>query len=275
MNARARTGTTESRLEIEGLAKVLPDGTRLLEDVGFTVRAGEFVALLGASGAGKSLTLRCVLGLTRATEGRVSFVDRGGVRHELAGLGGAALRQARRRMGVIFQGANLVPRLRVIENVMIGRLGTMHPARAWLYGFRDDEARAALLALERTNVAQLAHRVTGSLSGGELQRVAIARAIHQEPDLFLADEPISSLDPGNARAVMELLRPLAHRYPVLGVFHQPEVVARYCTRCIALKDGRVYYDGAPAVPRQVLREIYGEELEELAGAPRPEALDTV
>ncbi|MEE4383139.1 MAG: ATP-binding cassette domain-containing protein [Pseudomonadales bacterium] len=275
MNAPALASAADSRLEIEGLAKVLPDGTRLLEDVGFTVRAGEFVALLGASGAGKSLTLRCVLGLTRASAGRVSFVDGSGVRHELAGLEGAALRRARRRMGVIFQGANLVPRLRVIENVMIGRLGTMHPVRAWLYGFRDDEARAALLALERTNVAHLAHRVTGSLSGGELQRVAIARAIHQEPDLFLADEPISSLDPGNARAVMELLRPLAHRYPVLGVFHQPEVVARYCTRCIALKDGRVYYDGAPDVPRRVLREIYGEELEALAEDALPEALDTV
>lgn len=252
-----------ARLEVSGLRKQLPDGNVLIEDVSFSVERGEFVALLGASGAGKSLTLRCVLGLTRASAGSVRFHDASGAARDLVGLGGNELRAARRRMGVIFQGANLVRRLTVLENVMIGRVGSMHPLRSWLYGFTDDEARAAWTALERCNIARLAHRITGSLSGGEMQRVAIARAIHQQPDLYLADEPVSSLDPGNARAIMELLRPLAERHPVLGVFHQPELVARYCTRAVALKDGRILYDGPPQIAPELLREIYGEELAEL------------
>lgn len=259
-------------LEVRGLRKCLPDGKVLIDDVGFALSGGEFVGLLGASGAGKSLTLRCLLGLTRATAGQVRFTDADGTVHDLVDLAGRRLRLARRRIGVIFQGANLVRRLRVVENVMIGRLGYVSPWRAWLYGFSDEEARAAMAALERTGIAHLAHRITGSLSGGEMQRVAISRAVHQKPDLYLADEPISSLDPGNARAIMELLRPLARTHPVLGVFHQPDMVARYCTRAIALKDGRMCYDGDPRVPFEVLREIYGEELAELR-APQPVGLD--
>lgn len=108
-----------------------------------------------------------------------------------------------------------------------------------------------------------AHRFTGSLSGGEMQRVAIARAIFQQPDIYFADEPISSLDPGNARAVMELLEPLSRERPVLGVFHQPEMVARYCTRAIAIKRGQVIYDGSPRLSDSLLREVYGEELTEI------------
>ncbi|MDZ7825346.1 MAG: ATP-binding cassette domain-containing protein [Gammaproteobacteria bacterium] len=260
-----------AELEVRGLRKRLPDGSCLLEDISFRVRRGEFVGLLGASGAGKSLTLRCVLGLSSTSGGSIRFRDDAGCVHDLVGLGGRRLREARRRMGVIFQGANLVGRLRVIENVMIGRLGYTSPWRAWLLGFDDAEARAAMKALARTKIAHLAARVTGSLSGGELQRVAIARAVHQDPDLYLADEPISSLDPGNARAIMELLRPLAAERPVLGVFHQPDMVAAYCTRAIAIKGGCVCYDGDPAVPADALREIYGEELATLR-APEPARL---
>lgn len=259
-------GTGEgARLEVSSLRKELPDCQLLLEDVSFTVAQGEFVGLLGASGTGKSLTLRCILGLTRASAGSVRFRDAAGSVRDIVGLGRKELRAARRRMGVIFQGANLVRRLTVLENVMIGRVGAMHPLRSWLYGFTDDEARAALTALDRCNIARLAHRITGSLSGGEMQRVAIARAIHQAPDLYLADEPVSSLDPGNARAIMELLRPLADHHPVLGVFHQPELVARYCTRVVALKNGRILHDGSPRLAPELLREIYGEELVELTG----------
>lgn len=248
-------------LRIEHLRKVLPGGTPLIDDVSFEVRRGEFVGLLGASGAGKSLTLRCVLGLSKASAGSVRFNDATGRERELTNLAARELRAARRRMGVIFQGGNLVRRLTALENVMIGRIGRIHPLRSWLYGFSDEEARAAFEALERCKIGGLAHRITGSLSGGEMQRVAIARAIHQRPDIYLADEPVSSLDPGNARAIMELLRPLADEHPVLGVFHQPDLVARYCTRVVALKDGRVFYDGSAQVPADVLREIYGNELD--------------
>jgi phosphonate transport system ATP-binding protein len=260
MRTASQHDGVSASLGVSHLRKVLPNGTVLIDDVSFTVSRGEFVALLGASGAGKSLTLRCVLGLTRPSGGEAHFDDAEGTRHELFGLRGAGLRAARRRMGVIFQGANLVRRLTVLENVMIGRLGYVNPLRSWLYGFDDDDARIAFAALERCNIAALAHRITGSLSGGEMQRVAIARAIHQQPDLYLADEPVSSLDPGNARAIMELLRPLAEAHPVLGVFHQPDLVACYCTRAIALRNGRIHYDGPADIPASVLRDIYGEEL---------------
>lgn len=275
MRIAEQAAADSAKLTICNLRKVLPDGTVLIDDVSFSVACGEFVGVLGASGAGKSLTLRCVLGLTRATAGTVCFHDKEGTCHELVGLRGRALRAARRRMGVIFQGANLVRRLSVLENVMIGRVGFVHPLRSWLYGFDDKDARAAVGALACCNIVPLAHRVTGSLSGGEMQRVAIARAIHQQPDLYLADEPVSSLDPGNARAIMEMLRPLAATHPVLGVFHQPELVAKYCTRAVAIRHGRIHYDGPPDIPAETLRDIYGEELAAVTRADLHEVPDPV
>jgi|MDTB01.1.fsa_nt_gb phosphonate transport system ATP-binding protein len=248
-------------LEVSNLSKALADGKRLLDDISFDINPGEFVALLGPSGAGKSLTLRCILGLTKADVGRVIFTNAKNEAIDLMELKGRARLNARRRIGVIFQGANLVKRLRVIENVMIGRLGFISPVRSWLYGFTDKEALLALEALDQVGMADYAHRFTGSLSGGEKQRVAIARAIHQQPDLFLADEPISSLDPANAEIIMELLVPLAKERPVLGVFHQPNFVARYCTRALALRAGVVVYNGPAKIKESELCTIYGQELE--------------
>jgi phosphonate transport system ATP-binding protein len=257
------TSSVGAKLQIQNLSKTLPNNLTLLNDISFTVSTGEFVGILGASGAGKSLTLRCLLRLTEPSGGQVGFTTKDGKLYQLNASRGRALRQARRHMGVIFQGSILVKRLRVIENVMLGKLGSINPWRSWLYGFTDTEARAALAALRRVHMEDYADRYTGSLSGGEMQRVSIARAIYQEPDIYLADEPISSLDPRNARAIMELLAPLKEHGPVLGIFHQPDMVARYCTRAIGLKEGCIVYDGPPNLAPALLREIYGEELEAL------------
>jgi phosphonate transport system ATP-binding protein len=258
-------------LHVENLRKVLPDGKVLLDGVSLKVERGEFVGVLGASGAGKSLTLRCILGLTRAdggsavlhpeTEGDRSF--------DLLTCKGRGQRDCRRRMGVIFQGFHLVKRLRVIDNVMIGRLARIHPLRSWLYGFTDVEAAEALEALRRVKMDTHADRVTGSLSGGEMQRVAIARAIFQKPAIYLADEPIASLDPSNSLAIMQLLAPLARETPVIGVFHQPEMTARFCTRVVAIKGGRVVYDGDPRLSHAQLQDIYGNELMQVLRPPTP------
>lgn len=247
-------------LHVEQLTKKLPDGRVLLHDIGFTVKRGEFVGILGASGAGKSLTLRCILGLTRADGGRVTL--QAGTRgdFDLVTVQGRRLREARRSMGVIFQGFNLVKRLRVLDNVMIGRLGQISPWRSWLYGFTDAEAAEALEALRCVKMEGCADRITGTLSGGEMQRVAIARAIFQKPAIYLADEPIASLDPSNSLAIMKLLQPLARETPVLGVFHQPDMTARFCTRVIGIRGGRVIYDGSPLLSQAQLEEIYGDEL---------------
>src|SRR5262249_28184571 len=175
------------------------------------------------------------------------------------------LRRARRNIGMVFQGSNLVKRLTVLENVLLGKLGRIHPLRSWLYGFKDAEARDAVGALDHVGVAGYEARVAGTLSGGEMQRVAIARAICQKPLLYLADEPIASLDPRNSEAILAILKPLSATAPILGAFHQPALVGRYCTRVIALRGGRKVYDGPPDVSDAQLAEIYGE-MEEPRGA---------
>ena len=248
-------------LQVTGLSKRLPNGQAILRDLNFSVGKGEFVALLGASGAGKSMTMRAIVGLTSATEGEVVFSGETGKTYTTTTASGRELRRARRNIGVIFQGFNLVRRLPVIDNVMIGRLGRIHPLRSWLYGFTDEEAQEAMDALARVGMADFAARMTGSLSGGEMQRVAIARAIVQRPLFYLADEPIASLDPKNADSIMQLLQMLARENPILGAFHQPEMVTRYCTRVIALRKGELVYDGPPKLSAAQLAEIYGGEAE--------------
>jgi len=243
-------------LEVNGLSKRLTDGKEILRNISFRVGKGEFVALLGASGAGKSMTMRAIVGLTSVTSGQVVFTGETGKTYTTTTASGKELRRARRNIGVIFQSGNLVRRLPVLDNVMIGRLGRINPLRSWLYGFTDREARDAMDALDRVGLADFASRTTGTLSGGEMQRVAIARAIFQKPLFYLADEPIASLDPKNAEIIMKLLQPLARENPILGAFHQPEMVTRYCTRVIALKKGAVIYDGDPHLKSSQLGEIY-------------------
>jgi len=248
-------------LEVKGLGKRLPNGKAILNDVSFRIGKGEFVALLGASGAGKSMIMRAIVGLTSITGGEVVFSGESGKSYTTTTASGKELRRARRNIGVIFQGCNLVRRLSVLDNVMIGRLGRIHPLRSWLYGFTDQEASEAMAALDRVGMAGFAPRMTGSLSGGEVQRVAIARAIFQRPLFYLADEPISNLDPKNAEGIMQLLQPLARENPILGAFHQPDMVMRYCTRVIALRKGAIVYDGKPQLSQSQLDEVYGYQPE--------------
>jgi phosphonate transport system ATP-binding protein len=246
-------------LKVTNLTKRLPNGKLLLNGITFTIQKGEFVGILGASGAGKSLTMRCIVGLTAVSEGEVVFTGETGKTYTTTTIQGKELRRARRNIGVIFQGCNLVRRLTVLENVMIGRLGRIHPLRSWLYGFTDREAAEAMDALARVGLAEFAGRLTGSLSGGEMQRVAIARAIFQKPLCYLADEPIASLDPKNSRAIMRLLQPLAADQPILGAFHQPDMTAQFCSRVIAIRGGTIVYDGDPHLTKTQLAEIYSQD----------------
>ena len=250
-------------LEVRHISKSLPGGRKLLDDISFTVGKGEFVGILGASGAGKTLTLRCLNGLLKPDSGSVLVEDARGQIQDICKASKRQLRSLRQRIGVVFQGYHLVKRLTALDNVLVGRLGQINTLRSLFYGFTDKEAEGALQALEQVKIPQLAGTRVGSLSGGEMQRVAIARAIFQSPGLLLADEPISNLDPSNAKVIMKLIRPLSETMPVVGVFHQPEMTARYCTRVIALKEGRVIYDGNPKLSQEQLIEIYGEELRQI------------
>ncbi len=261
-------------LEISKLVVQLPSGNRLVDNVSFSVGCGEFVSILGSSGAGKSLTLRCIVGLTKPTSGEITLTGPGSRTYRTTEVGAKELRRARRHIGLIFQGSNLVERLTVLENVMLGRLGHIHPLRSWVVGFTDSEAHEAMDALDRVKMTSCAARLAGSLSGGEKQRVSIARAIYQRPLIYLADEPISSLDPRNAEAIMSILLPLSRETPVIGAFHQPAIVARYCTRVIGIRAGQVVYDGAAQLSSRKLESIYGDHNSEsdvaaadLAGQP--------
>jgi phosphonate transport system ATP-binding protein len=249
-------------LEVINLTKSLPNGRKVLNGISFKVDKGEFVGILGPSGAGKTLTIRCLNGLLTPDGGSV-ILSTANRKIDICSVSKKELRIARREIGMIFQGFHLVKRLTALENVMIGRLGQINTFRSLFYGFTDREAEEALTALERVKIAQLAGTRVSSMSGGEMQRVAIARAIFQNPALLLADEPISNLDPSNAKGIMKILRPLSTEVPVIGVFHQPEMTAKYCTRVIAIKDGKIIYDGSPALSHDLLIEIYGEELRQL------------
>lgn len=262
-------------IAVSSITVTLPNGRRLVDKVSFSVGRGEFVSILGSSGAGKSLTLRCIVGLTQPVEGSVTLSGPDGHTYSTTRVNGRELRRARRHMGLIFQGSNLVKRLTVLENVMLGRLGHINPIRSWLVGFTNREAGEAMEALDRVNMASFAARLAGSLSGGEMQRVSIARAIHQRPLVYLADEPISSLDPRNAEAIMSILLPLSREATVIGAFHQPAVVAQYCTRVLGLRRGRVVYDGAARISAGELETIYdeaaadGEQAAVYPGSPPP------
>lgn len=251
-------------IEVINISKTLPNGKKLLDNISFKVKKGEFVGILGASGAGKTLTLRSLNGLLKLDSGSVIFKNELGDKVNICLLSNKKLRKVRQKIGVIFQGYHLVQRLSVLENVMIGRLGSITTFRSIFYGFTDAEAQEAMGALEKVNMEHLANNKVSSLSGGEKQRVGIARAIFQKPNLLLADEPISNLDPKNAKLIMKLIKPLSEEIPVIGVFHQPEMTAKYCTRVIAIKEGKIIYDGKPNLSEDQLSEIYGEELSTLA-----------
>jgi phosphonate transport system ATP-binding protein len=249
-------------LEVQNITKILPDGRALLKGISFTAKQGEFIGILGPSGAGKTLTMRCCNGLMKPSTGKVLLSDNEGNDIILNDIKGKKLREARRKVGVIFQGFNLVKRLTAIENVMIGRLGDINPLRSIIYGFKEEEMKEAQNALEKVKIKELAFRKVESMSGGEMQRVAIARAIFQKPLILLADEPIANLDPTNAKSIMKILRPLACEMPIIGVFHQPEITQAYCTRIIAIKSGLIVYDGPPNLSLEQLHNIYEDEFTE-------------
>jgi phosphonate transport system ATP-binding protein len=216
-----------------------------LREVGFEIASGEMVTLIGPSGSGKSTLLRHLIGLTRAdrqSHGHVRVLDRDVQRQgRLVG----ARREQRRRTGYIFQQFNLVSRLSVMTNVLIGHLGAMPRWRALAGRFTRREYDAARRALARVGIEELAEQRANTLSGGQMQRVAIARALVQDAEVILADEPIASLDPRSAREVMEILERINREdgRTVVVTLHQVDVARRYCRRAIALKKGRLYYDG--------------------------------
>lgn len=222
--------------------------------VDLTVHAGERVAVLGASGAGKSTLLSLLNGSLPATSGEVEVLG-----HGLASLPASRLRVLQRRIGTISQRLDLVEQVRVLHNVNAGRLGRWGTARALAALAWPRADAAAADALERVGLPWAAYERTERLSGGERQRVAIARLLLQEPELVVADEPVSSLDPVRAAGIMELLcaAPARPRATLVVSLHQPELARRHCTRAVGLRAGRLIFDlPAAHLDDEILDDLY-------------------
>ena len=243
-------------IEVAGLRVVLPPATVALHGIDLVVRQGEFVVVLGRSGAGKTTFLRALNRLVEPSAGTVRVAGR-----DVTGAGPAELRAARRRIGMVFQQFNLVRRASVLENVLAGRLGYVPTLRSLVGLFPAQDRRRALDCLAQVGLADLATRRADTLSGGEQQRVAIARALAQSPAVILADEPTASLDPQLTGSIMDVLRRInvAHGITLVVSQHQLETALAYAGRIVGLRQGRVMFDGAPsAVTPAVVRAIYGE-----------------
>ncbi|MBA1280174.1 phosphonate ABC transporter ATP-binding protein [Stutzerimonas stutzeri] len=249
-------------IRVDSLNKTFA-GKRALHDLALSVQPGEMVALIGASGSGKSTLLRHIAGLACCDRsgGNIQVLGR---EVQSAGRLNADVRRLRADIGYIFQQFNLVNRLSVLDNVLLGFLGRMPRWRGSLGMFTAEQKQQALAALERVGLAHRAEQRASTLSGGQQQRVAIARALTQQAEVILADEPIASLDPESARKVMDILADINRRdgKTVVVTLHQVDYALRYCRRAVALKDGRIHYDGACAdLDGRFLNDLYGADLD--------------
>lgn len=258
-------------VDAKGISKSFQRGIPVLDDVNLSLARGEMVALIGASGSGKSTLIRAIAGLTAIDGGRKGSKETAGrivVMGEPIQQNGriSCTRTLRARIGVIFQQFNLVPRLSLLTNVCFGLLGQLPIVRGTFGHFGAADKRKAMQALARVGIAEHALKRASELSGGQQQRAAIARSLVQGAELLIADEPIASLDPASARRVMDLLADM-NRNDGLTVFislHQVEYALKYCSRTIALRAGKIAYDGpSRALTPAFLNQIYGAESQEL------------
>ncbi|MCZ7908387.1 phosphonate ABC transporter ATP-binding protein [Agrobacterium leguminum] len=228
-----------------------------VDSVNVEIPQGQMVGVIGRSGAGKSTLLRMINRLVDPSSGSIHFNDT-----EVSALKGAALRSWQRDCAMIFQQFNLVPRLDVLTNVMLGRLNHRSTTLSLFNIFTNDERLMAIAALERLGIEHVAMQAAGTLSGGQQQRVAIARALMQSPKMVLADEPIASLDPLNAKIVMDALRDINERegITVITNLHTLDTARNYCERIIGMSQGRVVFDGTPTeLTAAAVTEIYGTD----------------
>jgi len=253
---------TDYLIRVEHLTKVYERGEVLaLDDISFTVKSGEFLVLLGLSGSGKSTLLRCINRLIEPTSGIIEF---DGI--DVTKAPAKQLRHLRRRMAMIFQQFNLVRRSTVLTNVLSGRLGYVNPAAAAVHRFPKEDMELAFRNLERVGIPEQAYKRADELSGGQQQRVGIARALMQKPDLLMADEPVSALDPATAHSVMQYLEQMNRDdgVTVIASLHFLSLARRYGTRILALKDGEIVFQGLPKeIDEAKFKEIYGEEAEQV------------
>ncbi|WP_028975261.1 phosphonate ABC transporter ATP-binding protein [Spirochaeta cellobiosiphila] len=247
-------------LEVNDLTKYYKD-VLALNKINIDITKGEFVSVIGPSGSGKTTFIRCINRLIDSSDGQILFDDQ-----NMLSLKGHKLRKARAKIGMIFQHYNLVTRLTVIENVLHGRLGYKSTIEGVLGIYSEQEKQMAMEVLALVGLEDYAYRRCDQLSGGQMQRVGIARALVQEPLLLLCDEPISSLDPGSAKIVMDYIRKVQQEYGITTLvnLHQVEVAKTYSDRILGFNKGNLVFDGTPPeLDNESIYNIYGTEAYEL------------
>ncbi len=259
-------------LIVDDISKVYGK-SRAIDGVSVTIPRGQFVGVIGRSGAGKSSLLRMINRLSDPSSGRITWDGT-----EISALKGRSLRDWRRRCAMVFQQFNLVGRLDVLNNVLMGRLAHTPSWRSLTKSWSREDRAIALAALDQFDSAQLPAQRADNLSGGQQQRVAICRALVQEPEIVLADEPVASLDPRNAKIVMDALQRINRHFglTVLCNIHSLDLARAYCDRLVGMSAGRVVFDGAPAaLTEAVARDLYGMEADDvLDRADLPATADT-
>jgi phosphonate transport system ATP-binding protein len=258
-------------LRIQHVDKHFANGKHALRNVSIDIANGEMVALIGASGSGKSTLLRMIAGLLPADASEKSSIEINGNFVQKNGRISKDVRSIRAQVGFVFQQFNLVDRLPVLTNVLVGRLHSMPWWRGVAKIFNKQERALAFEALDRVGILDCHAQRASTLSGGQQQRAAIARTLVQGAKLVIADEPIASLDPEASRNVMEILSKIQKEdgRTVVVSLHQVDIAIRYCPRVIALNQGQVVYDGpSSALTPAMLSDLYGTQAEEFKSRPQ-------
>ena len=241
-------------IEFKNVYKTYPNGFTALKNVNLNIEQGEFVAIIGLSGAGKSTILRCINRMHDIQQGTLTVDD-----VDVESLSGKALRRFRRKVGMIFQSFNLVSRSTVIKNVLTADVPDM-PFWRVLFGiFTKEQKMRALESLDKVGILDKAYTRCDQLSGGQQQRVALARTLNQNPSIILADEPVASLDPVTARQVMSDFVRINKEYKItiLLNIHHVDLALNYCDRVIGVRAGEIVFDGpASSITQEQLAEVY-------------------
>ncbi len=247
-------------IKFENVDKIYEGGVHALDKVNLEINQGEFIAIIGLSGAGKSTLIRTINKMHDITGGKLTVNDL-----DVSKLAGKNLRKFRRKIGMIFQSFNLIPRATVIKNVLNSRVPEMNFFSTVFGVFSRKDKIKALEALDKLGILDKAYVRADKLSGGQMQRVALARTLAQDPEIILADEPVASLDPVVAAQVMNDFKTINQDYNITVIIniHHVDLALKYADRIIGIKAGQIVYDGESAkVTEQILEEIYGGKFEE-------------
>ena len=245
---------SHSMIEFKNVYKTYPNGFTALKDINLQIEQGEFLAVIGLSGAGKSTILRCINRMHDVTSGTLT-VD--GV--DVNTLKGKELRKFRRKVGMIFQSFNLVSRSTAIKNVLTAEVPEMNFFRVLFGIFNKEQKLHALESLDKVGILSKAYTRCDQLSGGQQQRVALARTLNQNQQIILADEPVASLDPIMARQVMKDFVRINKDYniTILLNIHHVDLALQYCDRVIGVREGQIVFDGpAGTITQEQIDEVY-------------------